>query len=63
MSKFICLSLIFISMIFGKVIYNHSKSYIIRLSDFNFDDQIKKYRQKTKYVNYVHFYKSSGKLL
>lgn len=48
----------------AKPVYEHSKSNIMPLTNFNFNDQISKIRQTTNYVSLVHFYKhADGKSL
>jgi thiol-disulfide isomerase/thioredoxin len=44
----------------SKSVYDHSKSHITPLTNFNFNDQINKIRQSTNYVSLVHFYKYEG---
>jgi hypothetical protein len=36
-------------------IYDHNKSNVTPLTNFNFNDQVNKIRQTTNYVNIIHF--------
>jgi hypothetical protein len=55
--------LVFCIVVLGlsaKPVYDHSKSNVMPLTNFNFNDQINKIRQTTNHVSIVHFYKHSG---
>jgi thioredoxin-like negative regulator of GroEL len=53
-----------LSAVLSKPVYEHSKSNVMPLTNFNFNDQISKIRQTTNYVSLVHFYKyTDGKSL
>lgn len=47
----------------SKPIYNFKKSYVTQLTSFNYNNQVQKIRQNTKYVTIVHFYKYDGTFL
>lgn len=54
----------FLAVALAKPVYEHSKSNVMPLTNFNFNDQISKIRQTTNYVSIVHFYKhADGKSL
>lgn len=48
------------SAVLSKPIFDYSKSYVLRLTDFNINDQIHKIRRSTNYVSVVLFYKHGG---
>ena len=48
------------SAVLSKPIFDYSKSYVLRLTDFNINDQIHKIRRSTNYVSVVFFYKHGG---
>jgi hypothetical protein len=52
----ICLG-IFVST---KPIFDFSKSYVLRLTDFNINDQIHKIRRSTNQVSVILFYQHDG---
>ena len=41
-------------------LYNPLKSYVAPITVLNFESQVNKLRQTTKYVSIVHYYKSTG---
>lgn len=61
MKRNIALTLVLLGMLmactFGKSVYDHSKSYVSRVSSINFTKQIQKTRETTKSVQILHFYK------
>ncbi|CAD8206853.1 unnamed protein product [Paramecium octaurelia] len=48
-----------LSCAFAKQLYDVKKSYVTPVNEINFEKQINKIRQTTKYVTIVHFYKYS----
>ena len=46
--------------VFSKAIYDVKKSYVTPISEINFEKQINKIRQTTKFVTIVHFYRFAG---
>ncbi len=49
--------LVLFTLVFSKPVFDFSKSYVIRLTDFNINDQIHKIRRSTNQVSIVFFYK------
>lgn len=49
-----------LTLVFMKPVFDFSKSYVIRLTDFNINDQIHKIRRSTNQVSIVLFYKYAG---
>jgi hypothetical protein len=50
----------FVLSVAAKSLYNHQKSYVTPLTNLNFESQIPKIRQTTKFVSLVHYYKFAG---
>ena len=48
--------------VFSKAIYDVKKSYVTPINEINFEKQINKIRQTTKFVTIVHFYRFAGNI-
>ena len=56
--KFFLFALV-LSLAVAKPIYQASKSYVTPITAINFEKQINKIRQTTKYVSIVHYFKAN----
>ena len=57
----VLLVLLLIAQTYSKPIFDYSKSNVLRLTDFNINDQIHKIRRSTNQVSVVLFYQYEGK--
>lgn len=53
-----CLLLAALSL--AKPLYNTNKSYVQPVTVLNFEKQVNKIRQTTKYVTVIHYFKANG---
>ena len=60
--KLLILSIFLLNFINTKNIYD-KKSYVTPINQINFENQVNKIRQKTKFVSIVHFYRSEGNII
>ncbi|EGR27306.1 hypothetical protein IMG5_198140 [Ichthyophthirius multifiliis] len=51
--------LLLLSIVLTKPLYDHNRSYVQRITQLNFQKQVQKLRDTSKYVSIIHFYKHS----